>query len=106
MRVRSATCQGDQAHWPVERWTSPPPGSYTSAPLTTPDAVTIAIDLLRKGGAPHLPEKADSDEACDVAVGPEAGFPLEELGEILNPNTVTVRRGACLTRLEEAQTWE
>ncbi len=34
--------------------------------------------LRRKGGAPHLSEKAESDEACDVAVGLEAGFPLEE----------------------------
>jgi len=38
--------------------------------------------LRRKGGAPHLSEKADSDEACDVAVGPEAGFPLEKRGEL------------------------
>ena len=53
--------------------------ALSAARIKTPRAGGAIRGLLRKGGAPHLPEEAEPDEARDVTVGLEAGFLFEAL---------------------------
>jgi len=53
--------------------------ALSAARIKTPRAGGAIRALLRKGGAPHLPEEAEPDEARDVTVGLEAGFLFEAL---------------------------